>query len=758
MLCTYPLFRSPAAGRLRRPGAALALALASCAASATVTVDGRVDAEEWRGARHITDFRKVQPFNGEPARLPVVAWILSTPDGLAIAFRVTEPEAMHSHQRKRRDENASIDRVNVVLDFNANGRTAYNFTVTNSNDISDSAMTAGVQFNGDWDGVWEHAVQEDADGWSAEILIPWYTAPMPKAQNGMHTVGLYLDRVFGSTGERVAWPATTTFGHPRFLFDLHPVELPAYRQSLLAVTPHVLGSFDNISRGSALSGGADLRWKPSGQTQLTATINPDFGQVESDDLVVNFSAQETFFSDKRPFFTENHGAYDFTLLQEDSQLIYTRRVGAPADDGSGVSDIDGAVKLNGVLGNTAYGVLAAQERGDAGRTFAALRLNHDFGTQALGMLATRVRHPWLDREASVLGFDYRWRPNERVLVTSNVVGSDIDQPGLATQGMGAVVNVSYQVNNLWSHEWYAMHFDDRLDINDFGYLQRADLDYLHWEVRRRFVDLPETSAYLAREVQVRGSAENNSHGLDLRRSLRFTVEGDLRNGGKETIELVMSPPGHDDLITRGHGVMRTAIDPYLSWERSRPRQGNWAWSGEATLSGNQLSGVHDGWDWSLQVQPTYFFSDALSTFAEVTYAATPALVVWQHDNLVASFRSKSLQLAGGVAWNIGDRQTLLVRLQALGLDANSPRPYRVNPDMRAAASTDAVDDFNIRNLGLQVRYRYELAPLSDLYVVYGRGGYQLAPVSESASAQFLDSFRLRDSEQLLVKLSYRFSL
>lgn len=758
MLYPYQSTRRFIPDDCRRCAALLALAFASCAASATVTVDGRIDTEEWRGARHITDFRKVEPFNGEPARLPVEAWVLSTPEGLAIAFRVIEPEAMRTRQRKRRDENASVDRINVVLDFNGNGRTAYNFTVTNANDVSDSAMSAGMQFNGDWDGVWGHAVQEDAEGWSVEVLIPWYTAPMPKADNGMHTVGLYLDRAFGSTGERVAWPQTTTFGHPRFLLDLNRVELPAYRQSLLAVTPHVLGSFDNVGHRGELSGGADLRWKPSGQTQLTATLNPDFGQVESDDLVVNFSAQETFFSDKRPFFTENHGLYDFNLLLDDSQLIYTRRVGGPADDGRGVSEIDGAVKLNGVLGATEYGVLAAQERSDAGRTFAALRLNHDFGTQAIGMLATRVKHPWLDREASVLGVDYRWQPNERVVVTSNVVGSDIDQPGLATQGVGAVMNVSYQVNNLWSHEWYAMHFDNRLDINDFGYLPRADLNYLHWEVRRRFVDMPETSAYRAREVQVRGSAETNSHGLDLRRSVRVEVQGDLRNGGKESIEMALSPPGHDDLITRGHGVMRSAFDPYLSWERSRPRQGNWAWSGEASISGNRLSGIRDGWDWSLQVQPTYFFSDALSTFAEVTYTATPALVVWQYDNLIASFRSKSLQLAAGLAWNIGDRQTLLVRLQALGLDANSPRPYRVNPDMRALASADPVDEFSIRNLGLQVRYRYELAPLSDLYVVYGRGGYAVAPIAESASEQFLDSFRLRDSEQLLVKFAYRFSL
>jgi hypothetical protein len=107
--------------------------------------------------------------------------------------------------------------------------------------------------------------------------------------------------------------------------------------------------------------------------QLTATINPDFGQVESDNLVVNFSANETFFSDKRPFFTENQGIFEFGTPSDFSQLLYTRRVGGTADDGSGAGDITAAVKLNGNLGAYKYGVFVADEADDAGRTFSALR-------------------------------------------------------------------------------------------------------------------------------------------------------------------------------------------------------------------------------------------------------------------------------------------------------------------------------------------------------------------------------------------------
>jgi len=90
-----------------------------------------------------------------------------------------------------------------------------------------------------------------------------------------------------------------------------------------------------IGKDSSCDAGADVFWKPNSEFQLSATINPDFGQGESDSLVANFSAQETFFGDRRPCFTENQGYFDFNLLSDISQLLYTRRVGAMADDGNG---------------------------------------------------------------------------------------------------------------------------------------------------------------------------------------------------------------------------------------------------------------------------------------------------------------------------------------------------------------------------------------------------------------------------------------
>ncbi len=77
---------------------------------------------------------------------------------------------------------------------------------------------------------------------------------------------------------------------------------------------------------------------------------------------------------------------------------------------------------------------------------------------------------------------------------------------------------------------------------------------------------------------------------------------------------------------------------------------------------------------------------------------------------------------------------------------------------RALPSAEQVDSFNLRNLGLQLRYRWEFSPLSYFYAVYARGGYALDENERATSSVFADSFRLRDAEQFFVKLSYRFNL
>ncbi len=736
----------------RRLVALLVLGL-PCATAGAVDIDGRIDPAEWQGAQRFTDFRKVQPLNGEPGSLPTEAWIMATPEGLAVAFRNAQPAGVpRTRQKVQRDFDEQVDRVNVFIDFDGDGRTGYAFTVSSTGGVADEIITNENQFSNDWDGLWQHAVGEDEHGWSVELRIPWHIAPMRDGRDGQRTLKVFLARVIGSTGERMAWPVAS-FERPRFLSDFAPITVPRYDQSLLAVTPYASALHDNVGGGSDFNAGVDVFWKPNGRFQLTATLKPDFGQVESDDLVVNFSATETFVSDKRPFFTENQGIFELTTPSDFSQQLYTRRVGS-------TGDITAAVKFNGSLGQANYGVFAADEAGATGRSFQALRLVRDFDGQNLGAMLTRVDDPWRDREATVLGVDHNWRPTARWNVRSRVLGSRIEQAGERTQDVGATVWADYEMDRGWRQQWIAMHFGNDLQINDFGYLSRNSTNYLHWEVRKRFADLPEASRYASTDWRWRIGSSHNNHGEKLNDQFRMSREGRLRNGGYEYAQINVNSAGISDTLLRGNGIVRLPANFNAFYEYERPRKGRWAHNAEVEIFGGGLAGNHKLGS-ALWYGATYFINDAFSLNAGLAVIRRPDWLIWQgpaQGDLVGAFSGRETKLSAGLDWTLDDRQELRVKLQAIGIGARAHGAWRFEPSGEANAAADAIDDFRVRNLGFQVRYRYELAPLSYLYVVYARGGYEQAAGADGIDDALRDSFRLRDDEQLMVKLSYRFGL
>jgi hypothetical protein len=725
------------------------------APASAVEIDGRVGAAEWAGAQRITDFRKVDPLNGDPASLPTEGLILATPEGLAVAFRNTHPSSVPiSQQRVQRDFEDQVDRVSVMVDFDGDGRTGYVFTVSATNGVYDAILSNENVLNADWDGKWRYALQHDDAGWTVEVLLPWHIAPMRESKSDTRVVKVYLDRVIGYTGERSAWPFAS-IQRPRFLSQFAPLEVTNYGERLLAITPFASVLLDNVDHDNQLDAGMDLFWKPSGQMQLTATLNPDFGQVESDDLIVNFNATEIFIRDKRPFFTENQGIFEFTTPSDSSQLLYTRRIGGPADDGDGSGDIDAAAKLNGSIGSMKYGVFVADEADEAGRTFGALRLVRDFATQNLGFMATTVERPFLDRNASVIGIDHDWRPTARWNVRTRLLGSDVRQAGESYRDTGATVLADYEWNQRWRAQFVGMHFGDELLLNDAGYLQRNNTNYAHLQVSRRFTELPETSRYASKDWRGRFIETYDDHGQLLNHQLRLIRESRLRNGSYEYGQLVINSAGVDDLVTRGNGGMNRppSFGSYVSFER--PRRGNWSYTTEAELFSGKLAG-NKVLGYSFAVEPTYFLSDAFNVYVGGYVDYNPDWVIWQGGNLVGSYASRETHFDTGFNWIVSPRQELRLRLQAIGINANARQAYRIDTRGSALETDDAIEDFSVANLGVQLRYRYELAPLSFLYVVYGRGGYAEDPTADNLGRSLRDSFSLRDDEQLLIKLSYRF--
>ena len=761
---------------------AILAALAAPSAFAAVEVDGRIDPAEWQGAQHITDFRLTQPLSRGPAPQPTEAWILATEEGLAIAFRnLQSPQFPRTRQRLQRDESAQVDRVNLYIDFDGDGRMGYNFTVLLSNSIQDATITSENQFNTDWDGDWRHATSEDEAGWSAEMLIPWHVAPMREITNGngTRTLGIQHDRVIGATGERASWPAVS-YQESRYLTAFNKIEVPAFSQSLLAITPYTSAVYDNIANKSDFDAGFDIFWKPNGRFQLSGTVNPDFGQVESDQLVVNFSAQETFFSDKRPFFTENQSYFDipFGSLNTSNRLIYTRRVGATSDDGESAGDVTAAVKLKGSLGELNYGVFAATEGDDVGRDFYAVRTSRDGDKQGVGAMVTRVQRPCytvegdtgacLEREANVYEVDHRWTPSSAWSIRTTLAGSDVtgvgtdafNRPDLGETGAdtGGQMRIDWDMGEGWRQQLYMLHLGDKLQLNDFGFLERNNYNYLRYEVDHRLTDLPQESAYASHDWRYAVSRRTNDHGVHIADAWSIDLLSDRRDGGNEFFEVAGFTPGHDDLITRGHGVLDMPGKFYLFFEHFTPRKDHWALYWNSRYAAEGLDGPGHG-ALSFDFNPTYFVNDNLSFYGEVYAQHAPDWLIWQHDDVVGSFRADTLQLNGGAQWTISARQELRVKLETIALDARLKQAWQVAPDGTPLPVDDPLaTDFSLRNLGFQIRYRYELAPLSNLYIAYVRGGFGFDGFSQEVGPLLRDAFSLRDSEQLLVKLSYRFEL
>ncbi len=750
--------------RTRRSVALAVLALICASmpfAASAIDIDGRISDGEWSAAQRVDDFRMTQPLTRTPATLKTEAWYQATADGLAIAFRSTQPTSVpRTRQRFQRDNGSNVDRVNIYVDFDGDGRSGYNFTVALSNSIIDTTISNENQFNADWDGVWKHAVSEDGDTWSAEILIPWNIAPMAKSAGPNRTIGLALDRVIGDTGERMTWPAIS-FSDQRYLSALQKVEVQQFSQSLLAVTPYVVGLYDNVSDQRDFNAGVDVFWKPSGQFQLSATLNPDFGQVESDGIVVNFSAIETFFGDKRPFFTENQGYFEvpFGSLGNGQQLIYTRRVGAPSDDGKGAGDVTAAAKINGSIAGFAYGVFAATEGDTAGRDFYALRATRDFDGQGIGAMVTRVERPFLDREATVLSLDHHWAPNDRWNVRTNVVGSSIDQRGTVVRDSGAQIRIDNDIGAGWRQQLYLLHSGGDLQLNDFGFLDRNNFNYGRYEISRRVTALPDTSPYSSHQWRYAISRRVNDNGVLIGNAFAINRNSERRDGGNAFFEIAGWTPGHDDLITRGNGVVNHPGKLYAFAERFFPKKKHWSLYGNINYNADGLGGIDRG-GWKIYLEPNYAVNDNLSVFAGIELQRNPDLLLWRGGNLLGTYGLQQIFLNAGTVWLIGNQQELRVRLEALGLDAEAKRAWRVAANGKPVRSHDVIDNFALRTLGFQVRYRYEFAPLSYLYVAYVRGGslFDTARGSYSADREFRDAFDLRDSEQLLVKLSYRFDI
>jgi hypothetical protein len=329
--------------------------------SGEVHVDGRLDEAEWKGAPAFSEFLESFPRPGVPASFPTEVRVLYDDATLYVGITCSDPQpAAIVRQLARRDSDPSADRVEIALDSGGGGGTAFVFSVNAAGVLRDELVYGDVNTTESWDAVWDAAVAIDGKGWSTELAIPFRQlrfSDAPEQRWGV-VVRRHIPRthqVFGSVLiPRNANPVNpgslvvSRFGRIEGLVGVNPprgFELLPYVAARATAHPQ----YSNPARPNPrlvdpiLDVGLDFKSPLGRRLTLTGAVNPDFGQVETDEVIQNLSTAEQFFPEKRPFFLEGLAVFEPVGSEYgvQQQLFYSRRVGLDAP-------ILGAAKVTGV--------------------------------------------------------------------------------------------------------------------------------------------------------------------------------------------------------------------------------------------------------------------------------------------------------------------------------------------------------------------------------------------------------------------------
>ena len=738
---------------------------------AELVVDGRIDEPEWQDAISCKNWQRTLPFARDEPRYGNELYILSTERGLAAAFVIDQPPSERRIKpRTPRDSDRLIgDTVSLMVDFDANAQIGYEFTVGLGGGIRDGLITNQNKFDRDWDGAWQHAVYETEQQWFVEIFIPWSSINMRDSGADTRTIGVYGTRYLFERGERYACPGITSEAAV-FLADFQRMQISQHASvASLDIVPYGTVISDFLDDHTIFKAGADINWKASPNLWLSATLNPDFGQVESDELVVDFSAIEVVFTDKRPFFSENQAIFDLRT-PTNGQLVYTRRIGAAADDASAASsDIDAALKLTGTAGQLVYGGFVAQEdhyRNGPGRLFAATRLALPMEKARVGYLGTWTDRPFLDRDALVNAVDYEFTPNEDWRVSGQVIRSDIGTSGVNimtlargsgptrfevnTHGYESWIQADFNRSSPLTHTMKLLYIDDSFDMNDLGYMERNALKQLEWETNLRVAS---DGGRVSGETQrLYTFYRENTDGQRLQSRFSLSRDVSYTSAWKAFQELRYVSSGVDDLISRGNGPVRLDERVSAYMDITTPRYGDWQFTFGSYVFQQGVE-KYSGW---LQFLAAWYPTEKLTLRLDLLPQYSSDWLLWEDGNRFGSFRAERFDYDFRLDWIPAPRHELRVKWQWIGIDAEPRRAYRTDAGGNLIPTNDPIAPFTVNNLGLQIRYRYEIGPMSELFLVYARGGYNFIDADErGVSDLFRDMTDVRDADQFLIKLRYK---
>ena len=776
-------------------------------ATTNVTVDGVVDEAIWSQIPHYDNMRVAIPGTGEPANYPTEIRLLATERGLYVSAVMHQPVDSLVSSLSERDEFIDRDNFGVTLDTTGNALFGYWFMMGLGGSKGDGKVLPERRYSRSWDGPWLGKTSTFDGGWTAEMYFPWSMMSLPEAE-GRRNIGFAATRQVAHANQRYQWPGHS-YSASQFVSALNTLHVEGVEpRQQFSIIPYASTTADIAREENQAQIGVDISWKPSPKLEVTGSVMPDFGAVESDRVVLNLTAMETFFEEKRLFFLEGNEVFETTprsdmqvamrtLTNEDFStasrkvftmdfiptpisIVNTRRIGGTANQVSrpeGVTPLPGerdlptellgAAKFTGSIGDFRYGILSAFEDDvqwfatdstgtdvnieAPGRDFGVARLVYEAGATnrySVGYIGTHTGGPLYN--AQVHGLDAHYSTgNGRWITDLQLIRSDVDERA----GSGALVDILFAPGPTRQHKIELEYFDDEIDLNDLGFQRRnaysgAQYVFLYSNAEKRgFIESTRGTVALRHHYNDDGRVIDS--GIYWRNILALPKRNTVRTG------FGFMPRRWEDIDSRGNGVYRVGERLWWSLVWSTDASKTFSYSFGANGEQENLGDWTDGLSAGVTIRP----SDRIYADIEVDYKRRDGWIVYQGGRNFGSYHGADWQPRIKINWFIAPQHQLRLMLQWAGVRADERGFFRIPEGggslIPAERSLDS-HDFTVSLLTTQLRYRWEIAPLTDFFLVYNRGNALPNQVEKPIADLFQDAFQDPIVDSLVAKFRYRF--
>jgi hypothetical protein len=573
-------------------------------------IDGALDDPAWRAAPPSSAFKQKAPDEGRPPSHRTTVRVLYDDDAVYVAVDCEQEGTRVVANLTRRDREVEADWVSVSLDTRSDGKSAFVFEVNAGGSQFDLLRFNDTDGSLDWDENWEGKTRVTSHGWSLELMIPLRALRFRSLPE--QSWGFEVRRYISQKQETDEWSLISrTMGGEvshygrldglvglvaKTPFEIRPFALGRVRRldaSTLALSTSAGATVDNVLPATLdflPSAGLDLKWHPTQSLTLDGTLNPDFAQVEADQIVLNLTTFETYYPEKRPFFLEGIDTFATPM-----QLLYTRRIGrlSPVPtlrpneqllDVPQPATILGATKMTGTIGDDwTVGTLQALTAPTTvpvqtpdGRTssrvlvplssYSVARVRREIGENAsVGAMVTALTrsehatdYPGVPsaggqqlcpggaavalgarcfQDAYVGALDFRWRSRGGEWAANAVaLGSTLDHGPTRTQADGTAIAPGDVGGG--ASAYFAKEGGERFIASTSGGFQDRKLEindvgynqranHAFWNGGAEVRDLAPAGVFLERHARVDAAYEANTEGLPLGRAVTFTAWGKL---------------------------------------------------------------------------------------------------------------------------------------------------------------------------------------------------------------------------------------